>query len=104
MPALISKLSAAGLGPALANAFGNDTADNLTATGTNQATAYQTSTAVARFTTVASGTGCLLSQSAQGDSQIIYNGGANAMAVYPPVGHTINALAANAAFSLNAGT
>lgn len=35
-----------------------------------------------------------------GDWVVIFNGGANALAVYPPVGGVINALAANAAYSV----
>lgn len=40
---------------------------------------------------------------AAGDSVAVYNAGANATAIYPQVGGTINALSANAALSLAAG-
>jgi hypothetical protein len=104
MPMLLTKLMAAGLGAGLSNAFCADTADNQTATGTNQATAFETSTAFVRFITVASGTGCLLDNGARGDSQYIINAGANTLLVYPHVGGTINQLSANAAFSIPAGS
>lgn len=102
MPALLTKMMAAGLPAGLIEVL-TDTADSQTAAGTNQATAHETSTAVVRYTTVASGTGCLLDNGARGDSQLIINDGANALSVYPPTGHTINGLSANAAFSIAAG-
>lgn len=40
---------------------------------------------------------------AAGDTVAVYNAGANAAAIYPQVGGTINALSANAALSLAAG-
>ena len=101
MPALLNKLMAAGLGPGLSSAFAGDFLDSQTATGTNQATALQTNSATVRFTTVASGTGCILANQSSGDSQIIINDGANTLSIYPPLGHTINGMAANAAFSLS---
>lgn len=73
-----------------------DSATGLAATGTNQGTAYAVSTSKAFFSTVASGTGAVLSANAiGGDSQMIHNGGANALTVYPPSGAKINQLAAN---------
>jgi hypothetical protein len=104
MPLLLTKLMAAGLGASLADVMGGDTADGRTAIGTNQATAYETSTAIIRFTIVPAGTGCLLDNGARGDSQYVANVGANTLSVYPPIGHKINGLATNAAFSLPAGS
>src|SRR3990167_3269581 len=73
-----------------------DVATGLTAAGTTQGTAYESTSAKNAFTTVAAGTGTILdSDAAPGDSQMIYNGGANALTVYPPSGAQINALGAN---------
>lgn len=82
----------------------NDTATGLTATGTGQSDAYALTYAYNSFSTVAAGTGALLYGNAiSGDSQLVYNGGANALLVYPESGGNINSLAANAAFSVAAG-
>lgn len=73
-----------------------DVATALTATGTDETDAYEVTFAKNAFTTVAAGTGAILdSDAAPGDSQMIYNGGANAMSVYPPSGAQINALGTN---------
>lgn len=82
-----------------------DAASGLTATGTNQGTAYAVTTATAEFTTVAAGTGAVLSSSAvPSDSQLIYNGGSNPLSVYPPLGGSFNAQATNAAMLLQPAT
>ena len=82
-----------------------DVATGLTATGTNQATAYEVTTAKAAFSTVAASTGAVLDdQAAPGDTQMIYNGGANALTVYPPSGAKINGLATNAGMLLATNT
>ena len=91
------KLFGAGMSTLMVEAM-KDSAAGLTATGTTQGTAYEVTTAKAGFTTVASGAGAILdSDAAAGDSQMIYNGGANALLVYPPSGSAINNLAANSA-------
>lgn len=73
-----------------------DVVTGLTATGSDQSGAFEVTTAKAAFSTVASGTGAILdSDAAPGDSQMIYNGGANSLTVYPPSGAQINALGAN---------
>ncbi|MFM9889624.1 MAG: DUF2793 domain-containing protein [Rickettsiales bacterium] len=75
----------------------------LSAAGTTQATATAITKQTNEFTTVAAGTGCILPSPEQGEFICVANAGANALAVYPASGHSINALAANAAFSLAAG-
>lgn len=94
------KLVASGLPGPLANAVVGDVANGLTATGTTQATALQLQADVNRFTTVAASSGAILPAMNPGDSCVVFNGGANALLVYPPVGGTINALAANAGYSV----
>ena len=76
-------------------------ASGLTATGTTQATAYVLIADRNFFSTVAASTGAILnSNRSQGDSQTIYNGGANPLTVYPPVGSQINELTTNAGMLL----
>ena len=82
-----------------------DVASALTATGTTQADAYSLAAATNAFSTVASGTGAVLySDAVPGDSQLVYNGGANALKVYPPSGEKLNALATDAAMTLAVNT
>ena len=73
-----------------------DVATGLTAAGTTAGTATEVTSARNAFTTVASGTGAILdSDSAAGDSQLIYNGGANVLRVYPTTSAQINNLGTN---------
>ena len=73
-----------------------DSQSSLTATGTNQATALECTSALNGFTTVSSGTGAVLSSKlAPGDMQMIFNGGLNPLKVYPPSGFQINGLGSN---------
>lgn len=97
------KLFGAGAGSLEVSAFTDTLA--YTATGTNQATAVEITTGTADFTTVASGTGGILSSKAvAGDTQVVLNSGANPLLVYPPVGAKFNALAANQAMTLPKNT
>lgn len=79
-------------------------ATGLSAAGSTQATAAPIVEDFSVFSTVAAGQGAILpAQSDRLDSYEVANLGANALLVYPPVGGTINALAANAGFSVAAG-
>ena len=101
---LAYKLFGSGLNT-LSVAAMTDVATGLTATGTNQATAYEVTTAKAAFSTVSAGTGAVLDdQAVGGDTQMIYNGGANALTVYPPSGAKINGLSTNAGMLLATNT
>lgn len=95
MMALGYKAFAAGLNSLVVASLCNDVAPGLTATGTNQATAYAMTAADNEFTTVASGTGAILYAGSPGDEQWVYNAGANALTVYPPSGSKINSLPSN---------
>lgn len=79
---------------------------NLTAIGSSQATALPIQAMYSRFTTVAASTGCILPDfgTVPGQEIIVRNQGANALAVYPPVGKSINGGSVNAAVSPGAGT
>ena len=82
-----------------------DGVTGLTATGTNQSTALALTNGVNGITTVSAGTGVILDgQARSGDSQVVYNGGANSLKVYPPSGAAINGLAVNTGVSLATGT
>jgi hypothetical protein len=71
---------------------------------TTQATALQLGSDINVCSTVAASTGVILQAMNPGDEVIVRNGGANALLVYPPVGGTINALSANAGYSVATAT
>lgn len=77
----------------------------VAAAGTTQATAAAITADLTVFSTVAASAGAILpAPSAAGaDDFFVVNAGANALAVYPPVGHKINAGATNAAVSVPVG-
>lgn len=88
---------------ALCEAFDRDLA--ATATGNSQATAYAIKGTVTQFTTTAANTGCVVPIGADvGDEFEIINFGASTLAVYPPLGGTLNNGAANAAVNVLANT
>lgn len=93
--ALAHKLFGSGLNTLAVAAIGNDVASGLTATGTNQATAYALTAADNEFTTVADGTGGVLYAGTPGDTQSVYNGGSNPLNIYPPSGSQINGIGTN---------
>ena len=99
------KAFAAGLPIPLAEAMCKDVAASVSAAGTTQGTATELTAADNELTTVAAGSGVVLSADlASGDSQTVFNAGANAVKVYPPSGMRINALATNAAMTLATNT
>jgi hypothetical protein len=99
------KVFGAGLPGLAVQALCQDVMTSLTATGTNQATAYPITTAKALFSTVTSGTGAVLSLAATaGDSQVVFNAGANPLKVYPPTGAKINSLPTNTGVLLATNT
>ena len=98
------KLFGSGLNTTTVEAM-KDVADDLTATGSDQSGAYECTYSKNFFSTVAANTGAVLdSDAVGGDSQLVYNGGANALSVYPPSGASINGLATNAAMLLATNT
>lgn len=96
----IAKLSTSGLSAVASTAINGDAATGLTAAGTTQATALLLPAANNFVATAAASSGVILPPGSPGDEVFIYNGGANALAVYPPVGATLNNLAANTAVSV----
>jgi len=86
-----------------------DVGQSISAAGTTQATATLLFNGLNQVTTVASGSGVVLfggtgGATNQGTVQMVYNGGANALKVYPPLGVGINGLAANSAHLLAPNT
>ena len=99
------KVFGAGLSLPLAAAICKDTATSISAAGTTQVTATELTASDNELTTVGAGSGVALASAiATGDSQTVFNAGANAVKVYPPVGMKINALATNAPMLLATNT
>lgn len=98
--ALVGNLMAFGAQGFLAQAIVGDVANTLTAAGSTQGTALKLSAVNNIVTTAAASTGVQVPAMQQGDSVTVVNLGANALAVYPVTGGTIQGGAANAAFSV----
>lgn len=78
--------------------------DPLIAAGASIADALQLTTDWNLFGTVAAGTGCQILPLKPGNDIQVYNGGANALNIYPPTAlDQIDALGAGVAYSLPAG-
>ena len=100
------KWYANGLGTGFNGSFETQSyTDGLTAhAGGGQGSAVAVTTMISRFTTVATtADSAILPTGIAGMSVTIINAGANAMAIFPDVGSTINGGAANASVTLNAG-
>lgn len=99
-----SKMISGGVSSVLATLLVGDL-QSVAAAGATQATAAQATGDNIIVTSAAAGTGIILAGPAfsAGDSVQVANLGANAVLVYPPSGGVINALAANAGFSVAAG-
>lgn len=78
-------------------------ATGLAATGASQDAALALSDDWNEVATTPAGSGVQLAAMQPGQSQLVFNGGANALKVYPQSGDIINALGADAPFSLAAG-
>ena len=82
-----------------------DVITGITAAGTTQATATELIAGINMIGTAASGTGVALSPNATpGAFQLVYNGGANPVKVYPPSGGKINSLSTDAGMVLPTNT
>jgi hypothetical protein len=87
------KLTGAGFSPLQATGIVGDLDAAVTATGNNAATAYPIGFVNTNVTTTAASTGVILPTGGFGDELYVYNNGANALTVYPPVGGTVNGAA-----------
>lgn len=99
----IANLTGSGISGGAATYLNGTASDGATAAGSTQTTALAMPGDNVAVTTTAASTGIILPVCSPGDEQFIANLGANALTVYPPVGDAINALSANAGYSLAAG-
>lgn len=99
-----NRMLSAGLSAVQCAAIQGTAVNNLTATGTTQATALPLPADVCKFTTVAASTGAIIAPCNGADSGSVFNGGVSALLLYPPVGGKINALGANTGYSIAAAT
>lgn len=102
--AIAQRMAISGLSAGQIAAILGTVANTLTATGTTQATALALAADINRFTTVAASSGCIIPALNPGDEMVVFNGGANALSLYPPVGGAINAVATNGAYSVATAT
>jgi hypothetical protein len=101
---LQQRLVQAGLSANQAAAVQGTVAGALVATGATQATALPLGADNNAFATVGAGTGAILPPMNPGDDVTVYNGGANALLIYPPVGAQIKGLGVNVGYSLAVAT
>ncbi|MFN7537552.1 MAG: hypothetical protein ACK5QN_07685 [Burkholderiales bacterium] len=98
-----SRCMGVGMAAALTEQVCGDIQDNVTAAGSTQGTATLVTGAHVIVTTAAASTGVILPPAEPGAEVTVKNLGANAVNIYPATGGAINALSANAAFSVAAG-
>ena len=96
------RLCGVGVPPAVATEICGNIQDNITAAGSTQGTAVLLTGDHCIVTTAAASTGVILPPAQPGADVTVKNLGANAVLVYPATGGAINALAANAGFSIAA--
>lgn len=98
------RLTVTGLSAVQAAAIQGTAANNLTATGSTQATALALPADVCKVTTASGTQGVIIPPCNPADSGTVFNGSGNALLLYPPVGGKINGLSTNAAYSIAAAT
>ncbi len=96
-----AQLMAAGMPALLATKLGIDSQVTVAAAGTTQANATSVGGNFTIISTAPSGTGVVLSFSAErGQMAALYNAGANTVKVYPSGTETINGVAGSTGFSV----
>ncbi len=99
------KVFGAGIEGLAVQAICQDAGTSLVAAGTTQGTATELVNADNEVITVASGSGvALASKGTPGDTQTVFNAGANPLRIYPPSGMSINSLTANVPMTLGTNT
>ena len=98
------KLFGSGLNTLQVASMCQDVGTAISAAGTTQGTATALTNILNGITTAAAGSGVVLYAGSAGDCQLVYNGGASAVNVYPPSGAKINGLATNAPHLLATNT
>jgi hypothetical protein len=101
---LQQRLVQAGLSPTAAAAIQGTVAPAVIAAGTTQGTATQLGADNNDVSTVPANSGVILPAMNPGDDVTVYNGGANALLIYPPVGGQIKGLGVNVGYSLATAT
>jgi hypothetical protein len=101
---LAKDLVGAGFSPGQARGVNGLRNTAISAAGTNQATATALTATINYVSTVAANSGVICPNASHGDDMWIFNGGANVLAVYPPVGSKFNAIATNGAINLGLNT
>ena len=81
-----------------------DVGISISAAGTTQGTATLLINGINVLSTVAVNSGAVLFASNLGTCQFVYNGGANSVKIYPPLGLQINGLGINNAHNLSPNT
>lgn len=102
--ALANQTMGAGFSAIQAGVLGGTVKTGITAAGTTQGGATSLTAGINMIGTAAASTGVVCPLTMPGDDMWIYNGGANAVSVYPPSGAKFNSLSTNAAFSLGTNT
>ena len=85
-----SRVLGSGTSGGQTQAICGDVSASVTATGTTAVDAASVSAVVTRVSTAAAGTGVKLPPAEVGAMMVVRNDGANALAVYPSTGGTIN--------------
>lgn len=101
---LRSVMTGAGIPAHAAQAIQGRHVKTLTATGSTQGGALALPGDINYFSTVGSSTGAIIPAANGGDSGEVYNGGSNALSLYPPTGGTINGGSTNVAYSIATAT
>jgi hypothetical protein len=99
-----ARLVVAGMSAVAAQASVGTVANNLTAVTGGQGSAVTLGADTNRFTTVPASSGCIVPPLNPGDNICVFNAGANALLVFPPVGAQLNALGVNASYSVATAT
>lgn len=102
--ALARNIMGGGFSAGQAVAINGNIASAVSAAGTTQGTATALRADVNFLTTVAASSGAILASCQPGDSQIVYNAGANTLTVYPDSGSRINGGSTNVGVSLATNT
>lgn len=97
---LSARVIGGGFSAGQVRALAGGVAATVSAAGTTQGTATALTASKNLISTVASGAGVKLPLAEIGDDILIYNGGANALKVYPPTSGRINSSDANEAVTL----
>lgn len=102
--AIAQRLLGSGAPALLATNIVGDVTSGVTALGTNQATAYATTTVGTEVATAAASTGLVWLAGNPGDMQWVYNGNSGAtITLYPPGTDTVNNGATSVTLAVNKG-